>query len=69
MKKWQQLKVEVNSETGQIWIPLASNGVVEEFILCAGEGNKLLFEHIDWLGWGLVTVCKSYMYYKRQTTE
>ena len=48
---------------------LASESVIDEFVNCAGKGKKLVFEHIAWLGWELVTVCKGYMYYKRQTTE
>jgi hypothetical protein len=69
MRKWQQLKLTVDSKTGQVWIDLASSDVVDEFIKCAGGGNKLMLDHVDWLGWELVTVCKGYMYYKRQMLE
>ena len=65
MNKWQQLKVQINPTQHRFIICESSTDVAREFeeIL---NGKPLTLDHIDSLGWELVTVCKNSLYYKRQ---
>ena len=70
MKKWQQLKIQIETVgDGCIGIAEASIGVVREFVELVGDSEPLTLDHVDWLGWELVTVCKNNLYYKRPLIE
>lgn len=69
MKKWQQLKIQLEPATGCISIAEASIGVVREFVELVGEQEIFTLDHVDWLGWELVTVVKNSLYYKRPFVE
>jgi hypothetical protein len=66
-KKWQQLKVSAGSDGSLLFDDLLGEAVQEIWKL-AGE-NHITTEHLGWLGWELVTVCKGWMYYKREVIE
>ena len=69
MKKWQQLNIQLEPATSRIRIDEASSGVVREFVELVGELEPLTLDHVDWLGWELVTVVKNSVYYKRPLVE
>jgi len=66
-KKWQQLKANAKPD-GSLCFDDVLSDVVQEIVTLAGE-NHITMEHLGWLGWELVTVCKGWMYYKREVIE
>ena len=65
-KKWQQLRVSARPDGNLLFDDLSSEAV-QEIVKLAG-GYHITIEHLGWLGWELVTVCKDWMYYKREVT-
>jgi hypothetical protein len=69
-EKWQQLKIQIETAgDGRLRIAQVSIGVVKEFVGLIGDSEPLTLDHVDWLGWELVTVCKNNRYYKRPLIE
>ena len=62
-KKWQQLAVNVGAD-GSFAVVTDDSEIADE-INDFRPTEDFTLDHLGWLGWELVTVCKSTYYYKR----